>query len=108
MGHTLSVFLDFKGGKGVATSLGVFLYLVPNVTLILVVVFIIITSLTKYVSLGSITCAVIFPVLVLFMPVRESLDKKGIFFVSLIMCIFVIYKHKTNIKRLIKGTENKI
>ncbi len=108
VGHTLSIFLDFKGGKGVATSLGVFFYLVPNVTLILVVVFIIITSLTKYVSLGSITCAAIFPVLVLFMPVRESLDKKGIFLVSLIMCIFVIYKHKTNIKRLIKGTENKI
>ena len=108
VGHTLSIFLNFKGGKGVATSLGVFLYLVPNVTFVLVIVFIVITYFTRYVSLGSVTCAAIFPILTLFMPVRESLNKTGIFIVSLIMGIFVIYKHKTNIKRLLSGTENKI
>ena len=108
VGHTLSIFLNFKGGKGVATSLGVFLYLVPNVTFILVIIFIVIVYFTRYVSLGSVTCAAIFPILTLFMPVREGLNKTGIFVVSLIMGIFVIYKHKTNIKRLLSGTENKI
>lgn len=107
VGHTLSIFLKFKGGKGVATSLGVFLYLVPNIVLILVVVFILIAFSTKYVSLASISAAGLFPILVMFMPVDEELGKWNIFGFALIIALFVIFKHRSNIQRLLHGNENK-
>ena len=107
VGHTLSIFLKFKGGKGVATSLGVFLYLVPKIVLILLVVFILIAFFTKYVSLASVSAAGLFPILVLFMPVKESLGKWNIFGFALIIALFVIFKHRSNIERLLHGNENK-
>jgi glycerol-3-phosphate acyltransferase PlsY len=107
VGHTLSMFLKFKGGKGVATSLGVFLYLVPNIVLILVVVFILIAFSTKYVSLASVSAAGLFPILVLFMPVKEELGKWNMFGFALVIGLFVIFKHRSNIQRLLHGNENK-
>ena len=107
LGHTLSPFLKFKGGKGVATSLGVFLYLVPNIVLILVVVFMLIAFSTKYVSLASVSAAGLFPILVLFMPVKEELGKGNMFGFALIIGLFVTFKHRTNIQRLLQGKENK-
>jgi glycerol-3-phosphate acyltransferase PlsY len=108
VGHTLSPFLKFKGGKGVATSLGVFLYLVPHIVGILVTVFVVVVATTKYVSLGSVLAAGLFPILVLFMPIKPELGKWNMFGFSLVIGLFVIFKHKSNIKRLLEGTENKI
>jgi glycerol-3-phosphate acyltransferase PlsY len=107
VGHTLSIFLKFKGGKGVATSLGVFIYLVPNIVLILLVVFLLIAFSTKYVSLASVSAAGLFPILVLFMPVKESLGKWNVFGFALVVALFVIFKHRSNIERLLHGNENK-
>jgi len=107
VGHTLSIFLKFKGGKGVATSLGVFIYLVPNIVLILLVVFLLIAFSTKYVSLASVSAAGLFPILVIFMPVKEGLGKWNMFGFALIIALFVIFKHRSNIERLLHGNENK-
>ena len=106
VGHTLSPFLKFKGGKGVATSLGVFLFLVPHIVLILVAVFLIVAFTTKYVSLASVSVAGLFPILVLFMQTGKDRDW-AMFGFSLVIGLFVIFKHKTNIERLLKGRENK-
>lgn len=107
VGHSLSLFLNFKGGKGVATSLGVFLYLIPQVMLVTIAVFIIVTYLSGYVSLGSVTCAAVLPILTLFMPIRESLIRFELFAMTFLIGAFVIYRHRTNISRLMNGTENK-
>ncbi|GLI55870.1 glycerol-3-phosphate acyltransferase [Propionigenium maris DSM 9537] len=107
VGHSLSLFLNFKGGKGVATSLGVFLYLIPYVMLVVVAAFILVVYTTRYISLASIVGAALLPILTLFMPIREGIDRPSIFIISLLMGLFVIYRHRTNITRLLNGTENK-
>ncbi|MGL5963753.1 MAG: glycerol-3-phosphate 1-O-acyltransferase PlsY, partial [Fusobacteriaceae bacterium] len=107
VGHSLSLFLKFKGGKGVATSLGVFLYLFPNGILIVFTAFILIVAFTKYISLASIVGAGLLPLLALFLPLNDGIERFPLFIVSLLVAIFVIYRHKANIDRLMKGTENK-
>ena len=107
VGHSLSFFLNFKGGKGVATSLGVFLFLIPKVTLALLVVFIIVVSVTRYISLGSIVAAILLPVLTFISPLQNGLDKFPMMVMTTIIGAFVVYKHKSNITRLLNGTENK-
>ena len=94
LAHTYSCFISFRGGKGVATSLGVFLFLIPVITLILLAIFIVIVYFTRYISLGSISAA---------------FSDKGsyLFVLSLIIGIFVIYRHRSNISRLLSGTESK-
>lgn len=110
VGHTFSFLLNFNGGKGVATSLGVFLYLAWQPTLIVVLLFIVIVYITKYVSLGSILAAAALPVLVYFLSVNPLVleDKMSLLGMVSFVAAYVIYKHKTNIVRLIKGTESKI
>lgn len=107
VGHTLSFFLNFKGGKGVATSLGVFLFLIPQVTITLLIIFIIVVAITKYISLGSIIAAIMLPVLTYFYPAQNGLDKLPLLVMTGVIGLFVVYKHKSNIGRLLKGTENK-
>ena len=99
---TFSCFISFKGGKGVATSLGVFLFLIPVITLILLAIFILVAYFTRYISLASITAAFLLPIFTFFTH-RDSY----LFALSVIIAIFVIYRHKTNISRLLSGTENK-
>ena len=103
LGHTFSLFLKFKGGKAVATTLGVFLVLVPYAILILLVVFFVIFGLTKYVSLASIVSAVALPITVYLTTRHIPLTILGI-----IIGLLVIIKHKKNIKRLINETESKL
>ena len=103
LGHTFSLFLKFKGGKAVATTLGVFLDLVPYAILILLVVFFVIFGLTKYVSLASIVSAVALPITVYLTTRHIPLTILGI-----IIGLLVIIRHKENIKRLINGTESKL
>lgn len=107
LAHTFSFFIQFKGGKGVATSLGVFLFLMPKVVGILILVFILIVGVSKYISLGSVVCAGLLPILAYFMPVKEGVPRIPVVIISLIVGIFVIYKHKANIQRLMDGKENK-
>jgi len=81
---------------------GVFLFLIPVITLILLVIFILVAYFTRYISLASITAAFLLPIFTFFTH-RDSY----LFALSVIIAIFVIYRHKTNISRLLSGTENK-
>jgi glycerol-3-phosphate acyltransferase PlsY len=103
VGHCYSIFLRFKGGKGVATSAGVILYLMPRELLIMLVVFLVIVALLRYVSLGSITVAVLLPVLALAM--KEPFE---LLMLCLLMATLVVYRHRENIQRLRSGTEPKL
>ncbi len=107
VGHSLSFFLRFKGGKGVATSLGVFLFLIPNVTLALLIVFILVVYFTRYISLGSIVAAIALPILTAFTTVGNGHDKAPLLIMTTLIGIFIVYRHRSNIKRLIEGSENK-
>lgn len=107
VGHSLSFFLNFKGGKGVATSLGVFLFLIPNVTLALLIIFILVVYFTRYISLGSIIAAAALPILTAFSPIRNNLGRIPLIIMTLLIGAFVIWRHRTNITRLMNGTENK-
>lgn len=103
LGHTYTIFLKFKGGKGVATGVGIYLALSPKSLLIALIVFIIVAVLFKMVSLSSITAAVALFISVIFL--ESSISLKVFTF---IVVAFVIYKHKDNIKRIINKTEKKI
>ena len=90
-----------KGGKAVATGSGVFIFLYPTLSLILVAIFFSTLFITGYVSLGSILICL---TSIVYLSIFESgIDK----WIMIVMCIFVIYMHKSNIKRLLNGTENK-
>lgn len=101
-GHVFSVFLKFKGGKGVATALGVFLALAPAAVGIAVGVFVVLMVVWRYVSLGSIVAAVTMPI-----AVHLLHGGRVMVFVTLIIALIVVIKHHTNFKRLLDGTENK-
>lgn len=103
LGHVFPVWLSFKGGKGVATALGVFCVLFPKAILVALAVFILIVVLTRYVSLGSILGAITFPVAAYFLQHPDAISLVLASGVSLI----VIVKHHQNIGRLLSGSENK-
>lgn len=105
IGHNWPVFIGFKGGKGVATSIGVLLTLFGAIILIPLIITIIIIALTKYVSLGSISFLVMAPLLYLIFIKPFKIEY---FMIAFILAIFGIIRHKENIKRLISGKENKI
>jgi len=102
-GHNWSIFLKFKGGRGVATGLGVIAVLVPKVTAIVFIVWALIVYTTRYVSLGSIVAAVLVPLSMWFF--NESIE---ILVFGIVAALFVILRHKPNIERLLKGEELKI
>ena len=110
IGHTFPIFFGFKGGKGVATSLGVLLMSNWQIGLICLVFALV---LTRMVSLGSCGAAVLFPVLTLFINQHYTVLTEGksgrVYFVySVILAIIVLYNHRSNIKRILNGTENKL
>ncbi|HMC30730.1 MAG TPA: glycerol-3-phosphate 1-O-acyltransferase PlsY [Candidatus Angelobacter sp.] len=104
LGHVFPVWLRFKGGKGVATALGVFCFLFPKAILISLAIFVVVVAITRYVSLGSILGAVAFPVTAYFL---QNPDAASLAITSIIALIVVI-KHHANISRLIAGTENRL
>ena len=103
LGHNYTCWLKFKGGKGIATSAGVYLALAPWALLIALVVFILAVAVTRYMSVGSIAGAIALPVAVWILPPHNLL--LGI--VTMALGVLAIYKHKTNIQRLMAGTENR-
>ena len=113
IGHTFPIFFGFKGGKGVATSLGVLLMSNWQIGLICLVFALVLMILTKMVSLGSCGAAVLFPVLTLFINehytvLTEGKSGKAYLIYSIILAVIVLYNHRSNIKRLLNGTENKL
>lgn len=103
VGHSLSLFLRFHGGKGVATGLGVILMLMPKVTVIVFLVWLLLVLATRYVSLGSIVAAALVPVLALVFGYPALYVVFGVLAAALI-----IVRHRSNITRLLNGTENRI
>jgi acyl phosphate:glycerol-3-phosphate acyltransferase len=103
LGHNYTCWLKFKGGKGIATTAGVYLALAPIALVIALAVFILSVVITRYVSVGSILAAVVLPVAVWF-------DRGNLFLeiVTIALCALAIYKHKSNIKRLMAGTESRL
>ncbi|HOK40417.1 MAG TPA: glycerol-3-phosphate 1-O-acyltransferase PlsY [bacterium] len=102
-GHIWTIFLSFKGGKGVATATGVFLALVPYAVLICFFIFVLVVFLTHYISAGSIIAAFLLPFFVLIF----YSEKKIFLLLAILISVFVIYKHKSNIIRIIKKEEHK-
>ncbi len=102
VGHVFSIYVKFKGGKGVATSAGVFTALAPWATLVGLVVWLVTVSLTRIVSLGSLLAAVALPIAVYLTgePRVELWLASG-------LALFVIYAHRSNIARLLRGEENR-
>ena len=113
LGHTFPVFFRFRGGKGVATALGVLLMTNWQVGLICLVFALILIALTRMVSVGSIAAAILFPVLVLFIDQNYIVSTSGwdnwsYFIYSVIVALLVIFNHRENLKRLFSGTESTI
>jgi len=104
-GHLWPIWLKGKGGKAVATGLGMFLALSWKVGLASLGIFLIVLARSKFVSLSSISAATLLPIF-MFFSLGNFLNPY--FFISLIVSVLVIWKHKTNIQRLIKGEESKI
>jgi acyl phosphate:glycerol-3-phosphate acyltransferase len=103
VGHVFPIYVGFKGGKGVATMMGVMIALVPMISLLCFGVFIVFLVLSKYTSLGSMMAAVCFPIAIFFT------EKPAIYlWFSIVCAAFIIYKHRSNIKRILDGTENRL
>lgn len=103
VGHCWPVFLGFRGGKGVATAAGVIFMLMPLIILLEALVFVSIIAFSRYVSLGSVSAALVFPVAAL-----VSQQPWQYVIMSLIISAIIVYRHRTNIERLRQGTESKL
>ena len=109
LGHTFPIFFNFKGGKGVATALGVVLVTNWQIGLICLVFALVLMALSRMVSLGSVGACVLFPVLVLFIKSNYIVTEGSSYLIySIILAVIVAFNHRSNIKRLLTGTENKI
>jgi glycerol-3-phosphate acyltransferase PlsY len=108
LGHVFPIWLKFKGGKGVATAAGVFIALTPISLLIALLVFIIVVVITRYVSLGSIVAALSLLAVNVISIFRQPNKDYALLILVVLIVAMIIYKHKENITRLIRGNENKI
>lgn len=104
MGHIYPVFSGFRGGKGVATLAGTALALFPLAFLSSLLTFIVVIALTRYVSLGSMAAAFVFPIFLVFVFDHHSTP---LVVLGIIASVFLVFTHRKNIKKLINGTENK-
>ena len=107
IGHTFPIFFKFKGGKGVATALGIILLTNWQIGLICLLFGIILIIITRMVSLGSIMSAILFPVLTIFIHSNYIVDGNYIVF-GILLGVFVTFNHRENLKRILNGTENRI
>ena len=109
IGHTFPIFFGFKGGKGVATSLGVLLMSNWQIGLICLCFALVLMILTRIVSLGSCGAAILYPVLTLFIHENYIVSQgSGYFIYSVLLAIIVLFNHRSNIKRMMEGKENRI
>ncbi|MBO5348577.1 MAG: glycerol-3-phosphate 1-O-acyltransferase PlsY [Clostridia bacterium] len=107
IGHTFPVYFGFKGGKGVATSLGILLLANWQIGLICLVFALVVMAFTRMVSLGSIMAALLFPVLTIFITEHYIVPGNYIVF-GVALAILVIFNHRSNLKRIYQGQENKL
>ena len=107
VGHNFTCWLGFKGGKGVATSAGVLIGLMPVEALIVVTVWAIVFLISRYVSLASLMAAVSLPISLLFAVGPHGARSSPLFYFSLLISALVVWRHRANVQRLIAGTENR-
>jgi acyl phosphate:glycerol-3-phosphate acyltransferase len=105
VGHLFPIWLKFRGGKGVATSLGAFITLTPKSILCMVAIFVILAAVFRYVSLASVCAAMAFPLLA--WALHECFDPRQLALIAGVSAL-VIWKHRHNISRLFRGTESKL
>lgn len=105
VGHSFPVWLKFKGGKGVATSAGALFGLMWLAALIGVLVWIVMFTLTRYVSVASITAAVVLPIVIMVMASGDDSSSGALFYFSIGLALLVILRHRGNLSRLMRGTE---
>lgn len=108
LGHLFPVYFGFKGGKGVLVSAAVILVINPWVLLILFAVFVLVVAISRFVSLGSIACAVLYPLVTLAVLLFQGRPALGGTIFALLMSIIVFYMHRGNIRRLLDGTESRL
>mgnify|MGYP003289749296 CR=1 FL=1 len=108
VGHTFPVFFGFRGGKGVATALGVLLLTNPLIGGICLVFALVVMAFTRMVSLGSIMAAILFPILTIFISDNYITDGYTYVIFGIAMAILVIFNHRANLKRIYNGTENRL
>jgi glycerol-3-phosphate acyltransferase PlsY len=106
-GHVTSIFMRGRGGKGVATAVGVFLGLAPLATAICLGIWAVLFAAFRYVSLGSITGAIALPILIWLLD-RDGYRASPVFYFALLVAVLVVVTHRANIGRLARGTENRI
>lgn len=113
LGHNYSPWIGFKGGKGIATTTGALLALMPFAVILLILIFVAFTFTTKYVSVGSIACGIALPFLTIYGSythgkIADGTWNKPLFIFSIIAGTLAVWKHRTNIARLRAGTEHRI
>lgn len=108
LGHTYPIYFGFKGGKGVATALGILLVTNWHIGLICLVFALVLIVITQMVSVGALGAAILFPVLTLFSDEISFIKPGNYMIYSILIAVIVCFNHRSNIKRLMQGTENKI
>jgi acyl phosphate:glycerol-3-phosphate acyltransferase len=103
LGHIFPIFLGFRGGKGVATALGVYLAISPIAVLLECLLFAGIVWRWRFISLASLSCAITIPILIAYF--RSA--SQAYFILSVVIAALILYRHQSNISRLLQGTENK-
>ena len=104
LGHTFPIFFEFRGGKGVATALGVLITINWQIGLICLLFAVIIIAITRMVSVGSILAAILYPILTVFIEQVKFWPT----IISILIALLVIFNHRENLKRIKNGTENKL
>lgn len=108
LGHTFPIYFGFKGGKGVATTLGILLVTNWHIGLICLVFALVLIAITKMVSVGALAASILFPVLTIFSDQITFIKPGNYIIYSILIAIIVCFNHRANIQRLMNGTENKI
>ena len=107
IGHTFPVWLRFKGGKGVATSVGAVFGLMPIAAITIFTIWIIVFEITRYVSVASVVAASSLPFTIALMMRWKMIHGSGLLYFSSVMLILVLWRHRSNFSRLLKGTEQR-
>ena len=107
LGHSFPVWLRFKGGKGVATSGGALFGLAPVAALVGAAVWILTFAVTRYVSVASVAAAAALPLIILIMTWLRQIAGKSLFYSSVCLAAVVIWRHRSNLSRLVRGTETR-
>jgi acyl phosphate:glycerol-3-phosphate acyltransferase len=107
IGHTFPIWLRFKGGKGVATSAGAIFGLMPLAAVIIFLVWVVVFEITRYVSVASLVAASALPVTVALLIHWQVVDSAALLYFSAVLTILVVWSHRSNFSRLLKGTEQR-